>query len=146
MEEIYLLNHAVNNADMRIHIPVQAGAEPVNEGDCAYVQRRLLHICRTGAVGLQSLRDDPEEDARNHAQNCPVTLHEVAHGGAACRMAVQLVPCFCLLNRNPWDLWTWTSTSYLHHPPWHSCFAWVGGCFCCLCRGGGSNLPHLIVG
>jgi hypothetical protein len=56
---------------------VQAGAEPVDEGDGADVQRRLVHTCRTGAVGLQGLRDDPQEDAQHHVEHCPVTLHEV---------------------------------------------------------------------
>ena len=50
----------------------------MDESDCANVQRRLVHMCRTGAVGLQSLRDDPQEDAQHHVEHCPVTLHEVA--------------------------------------------------------------------
>jgi hypothetical protein len=39
---------------------VQGGAKPVNEGECADAQSRLVHICRTVAVGPQSLRDDPQ--------------------------------------------------------------------------------------
>jgi hypothetical protein len=57
---------------------VQAGAEPVDKRHGADVQGRLVHICRTGAVGLQALRNDPQEDAQHHVEHCPVTLHEIA--------------------------------------------------------------------
>ena len=63
---------------MEVHMPVQAGAEPVDESDCAYVQRRLVHLGRTGAVSLQALRNDPQEDAQHHVEHCPVALHKVA--------------------------------------------------------------------
>ena len=59
-------------------MPVQAGAEPVDESDCANVQRRLVHLHRPRAVGLQALRNDPQEDAQHHVEHSPVTLHEVA--------------------------------------------------------------------
>ena len=45
---------------------------------CAYVQRRLVHMGRPEAVGLQSLRNHPQEDAQHHVEHCPITLHEVA--------------------------------------------------------------------
>jgi hypothetical protein len=62
---------------MEVHMSVQAGAEPVDKRHGADVLGRLVHICRTGAVGLQALRDDPQEDAQHHVEHCPVTLHEV---------------------------------------------------------------------
>lgn len=78
VEELHLLKHPVHNTDMEVHMPVQARAEPVNEADCADVQGRLVRICRTGAVVLQALRYDPQENAQHHVEHCPVTLHEVA--------------------------------------------------------------------
>jgi hypothetical protein len=72
------LKHPIDYANVEVHMLIEAEAEPVNEGDCADVQRRLIHTCRTGAVGLQSLRDDPQEDAQHHVEHRPVALHEVA--------------------------------------------------------------------
>jgi hypothetical protein len=60
-----------------MHMLVQAGAEPVYEGHGSDVQGRLVDLRRSGAVGLQALRNDPQEDAQHHAQHWPVTLHEV---------------------------------------------------------------------
>ncbi len=59
-------------------MPVQAGAEAVDKGQRANVQRRPVHQCRTRAVGLQALRNDPQEDAQHHVEHRPVALHEVA--------------------------------------------------------------------
>ena len=59
-------------------MPVQAGAEPVDEGHRAYVQGRLVQLRRPRAVGLQALRNDPQKDAQHHVQSCIVALHEVA--------------------------------------------------------------------
>lgn len=59
-------------------MPVQAGAEPVDESDCADVQRRPVHIGRPEAVGLQTLRNHPQKNAQHHVEHCPVALHEVA--------------------------------------------------------------------
>jgi len=39
---------------MEVHMPVQAGAEPVDEGDGANVQRCFVHIHCTRAVSLQA--------------------------------------------------------------------------------------------
>ena len=45
---------------------VQAGAEAVDEGNCAHAQRRLVRMrC---AVGLQRLRNDAQEDGQCQAQ------------------------------------------------------------------------------
>ena len=74
----YFLKHPVDHTDVEVHMPVQAGAEPVDESDCANVQGRLVHLGRTGAVVLQALRYDPQEDAQHHVQYRPVALHEVA--------------------------------------------------------------------
>ena len=54
------------------------GTKSVDEGDCANVQGRLVHLRRTGAEGLQALFNDAQEDAQHHAEYRPVTLHEVA--------------------------------------------------------------------
>ena len=56
---------------------IEAGAESVNEGDGTDVQACLVHMGRTGAVGLQSLCDHPQKDAQHHAQHRSVALHEV---------------------------------------------------------------------
>jgi hypothetical protein len=50
---------------MEVHMPVQAGAEPVDEGHRANVQGRPVHIHRTRAVSLQALRYDTQEDAQH---------------------------------------------------------------------------------
>ena len=47
-------------------------------GDCADVQRRLVHLGRLGDVGLSALRNDPRGSAQHHVQSCPVTPHEIA--------------------------------------------------------------------
>ena len=62
----HFLKHPIDHANEEVHMLVQAGAEPMNEGDCADVQRCLVCIGRTGAVGLQALRNDPQEDAQHH--------------------------------------------------------------------------------
>jgi hypothetical protein len=49
----------------------------VNEGDGTDVQACLVHMGRTGAVGLQSLCDHPQKDAQHHVQHRPIALHEV---------------------------------------------------------------------
>ena len=43
----------------------------MNEGDGTDVQACLVHMGRTGAVGLQSLCDHPQKDAQHHAQHRP---------------------------------------------------------------------------
>ena len=63
---------------MEVHMTIQAGAEAVDKGHRANVQRRPVHLRRPGAVGLQALRDDPQENAQHHVEHCPVALHEVA--------------------------------------------------------------------
>jgi len=63
---------------MEVHMPVQAGAKAVDENDCANVQGRPVHLGRTGAVALQALRYDQQEDTQHHVQYRPVTLHVVA--------------------------------------------------------------------
>ena len=80
----HFLKHAIDSADVKVHMPVQAGAEPVDvdlgfcQGDGPNVQRRLVHTCRTRAMVLQALRYDPQENAQHHAQHCPVTLQKKA--------------------------------------------------------------------
>ena len=48
------LKHPVNYANMEMHMLVQTGAEPMNEGDYANVQGCLIDLRRTRAVGLQA--------------------------------------------------------------------------------------------
>jgi hypothetical protein len=55
----------------------------VNEGDGTDVQACLVHMGRTGAVGLQSLCDHPQKDAQHHAQHRSVALHEVTQASWA---------------------------------------------------------------
>ena len=71
------LKHPVKHAHMEVHVLVQAGAEAVDKRHGADVQGRIACLRRSGAVGLQALRNDPQEDAQHHAQHWPVTLHEV---------------------------------------------------------------------
>ena len=47
----HLLKHPIDRAHMEVHMPVQTGAEPVDEGDCADMQSCLAHVRCTGAVG-----------------------------------------------------------------------------------------------
>ena len=56
---------------------VQAGAKAVDESYSADVQGRFVYLRRTGAVGLQALRNDPQENALHHVQYRTVTLHKV---------------------------------------------------------------------
>ena len=59
--------HAIDFADMEVHMLIEAGAEAVDKGDCAYVQGCLVCSCRARAAGLQRLRDDPQKNAQHHA-------------------------------------------------------------------------------
>ena len=74
----HFLKHAIDHTDVEVHMPVQAGAESVDKGQRANVQRRPVHLRRPRAVGLQALRNDPQENAQHHVEHCPVTLHELA--------------------------------------------------------------------
>ena len=56
---------------------VQAEAEAVDKGHSANVQRRLVHVRCTGAVGLKAARNDPQKNAQHHVEHGPVTLHKV---------------------------------------------------------------------
>jgi hypothetical protein len=60
-------------------MPVQAGAKQVDEGYGPDVQCGTVHMGRIRAVGLQALRNHPQEDTQHHVEHRPVTLHEVAH-------------------------------------------------------------------
>ena len=50
----------------------------MDKGYSANVQRRPVHLRRPRAVGLQALRNDPQENTQHHVEHCPVALHEVA--------------------------------------------------------------------
>jgi hypothetical protein len=74
----HFLKHAIDCAHMEVHMLVQTGAEPVDEGDCADIQACLVRIGRTRAVGLQALRNDPQKNTQHYAQRCPIVLLLVA--------------------------------------------------------------------
>ncbi len=74
----HFLKHAIERADVKVHMTIQAGAEAVDKGQRANVQRRPVDLRRPRAVGLQALHNDPQEDAQYHVEHCPVALHEVA--------------------------------------------------------------------
>jgi len=50
------LKHPVNHADMELHMPVQAGAESVDESDCAQVQGLFVPLRRPRTLLIQALR------------------------------------------------------------------------------------------
>jgi hypothetical protein len=74
----HFLKHPIDCAYVEVHMAVQAGAEAVDKSDCANVQGRSVHLRRTGAVGLQSMRNDAQENAQHHVEHRPVALHVVA--------------------------------------------------------------------
>jgi hypothetical protein len=74
---LHFLKHPVHHTNVEVDVFIEAGAESVNEGDGTDVQACLVHMGRTGAVGLQSLCDHPQKDAQHHAQHRSVALHEV---------------------------------------------------------------------
>ena len=63
---------------MKVHIPVKAGAKPVNESHCTNMERGLVLVRHTRAVNLQALRYDPQKDAQYYVGKSPVTLHEIS--------------------------------------------------------------------
>ena len=73
----HYLKHAIDDAHMEVHMLIEAGAEAVDKGYRVNVQRRLVCLCHTGAVGLQSLRDDPQKYPQHHVEQLPIPLHEV---------------------------------------------------------------------
>ena len=74
----HFLKHAIDHTNVEVHMAIQAGAEPVDEGHRANVQRRPVHLRRPRAVGLQAMRNNAQEDAQHHVEHNPVALHEVA--------------------------------------------------------------------
>ena len=72
-----VLKHPIDHTDVKVHMLIEAGVEPVNEGYCTNVQDCAVYICRTGAVGRQALRNYPQEDAQHYIQHRPVAPHEV---------------------------------------------------------------------
>jgi len=57
---------------------VQAGAKPVDEGDRTQVQTGRVTLCRTGAMGLQTLLHHAQEDTQRRIECALVTLQVVA--------------------------------------------------------------------
>lgn len=57
---------------------VQAGAEAVDEGDCANAQSSAVALRRTGAVLVQALLDDPQKDAQRGIECRTISLQKVA--------------------------------------------------------------------
>ena len=58
---LHFLKHPVHHTNVEVDVFIEAGAESVNEGDGTDVQACLVHMGRTGAVGLQSLCDHPQK-------------------------------------------------------------------------------------
>ena len=48
------LKHAIDHANVQVHMPVQVGAEAVNEGDRTHVHCGFVQPQRTGAVNNQA--------------------------------------------------------------------------------------------
>lgn len=65
----YFLKHPIDDTDVEVNVFIEAGAEAVNEGDCADVQARLVHIGRAKAVRLQALRNDPQKNPQHHVEH-----------------------------------------------------------------------------
>jgi hypothetical protein len=75
----HFLKHAIERADVKVkvHMTIRAGAEAVDKGQRANVQRRPVALRRPRAVGLQALRNHPQNNTQHHVEHCPVMLHEV---------------------------------------------------------------------
>ena len=74
----HLLKHPIDHTDVKVHMAVQAGAEPVDEGDRTDAQTCSVSLCRTGAVFMQTVLDDPQKQVQGRVECRPVGLHEVA--------------------------------------------------------------------
>ena len=72
-----LLKHAIDCANVEVHMLIKAGAKPVDEGHCDYVQVCLVRRVRARAMDLQSLLNHPQKNAQHHAQHRAITLHAV---------------------------------------------------------------------
>ena len=59
----HFIKHPIDCANVEMNMLVQAGAEPVDEGDCADVQGCLVHIGRTRAVGWEVHDSDHSDHA-----------------------------------------------------------------------------------
>ena len=101
---LHFLKHPVHHTNVEVDVFIEAGAESVNEGDGTDVQACLVHMGRTGAVGLQSLCDHPQKDAQHHAQHRPSRCmkyrnllgngeHPLAHRQAGEDVVVQVRCC-----------------------------------------------------
>jgi hypothetical protein len=80
--------HALGNVE--VHMPVQAGAEPVSKINGADLQGRLIHLGCTGAVILRAFCNDPEEEAQHRIE------HYLKAGDPRATLGVKLK--FLLLN------------------------------------------------
>ena len=77
----HFFKHPIDHADVEVHMLIESGAEAVEESHRADVQGSLVHICRAGAVGLQSLRDDPQEDAQHPVERRALRVARVVELG-----------------------------------------------------------------
>jgi hypothetical protein len=57
----HFLKHAIDHTGVEVHMPVQAGAEPVDKGHGTNVQRSLVQLRHPRAARLQALGNDPQE-------------------------------------------------------------------------------------
>ena len=73
--ERHLLKHLINHANMEVHMLVQAGAEPVDEGHGTNVQRCLVQPRR--GCEPAGFSQSAQENAQHHIECRPVALYEV---------------------------------------------------------------------
>ena len=57
----HFLKHAIDHTGVEVHMPVQAGAVPVDKGYRANVQRRLVHL---GCMPIRSGLSGPLHPGR----------------------------------------------------------------------------------
>jgi hypothetical protein len=98
----HFLKHPINHANMEVHMLVEAGAEAVDEGDCADMQMLAVSLRRTGAVGTQALCNNAQEDAQHHVEYRPVALPalRVSPLPAAPSITPKLIAHYATLTRS----------------------------------------------
>jgi len=63
---------------MEMHMRVQTGAKAVNKGHSADAQTCRVGLCPAGAVFMQAVLHDPQENAQRGVERRAIALHEVA--------------------------------------------------------------------
>ena len=73
------LKHPIDHTGVEVHMRVQAGTKPVDDGDCVQVQVVWVSLCSAGAVGLQALLHSAQKEAQRHIECAFFTLQVVAN-------------------------------------------------------------------